>query len=69
VDFAAPQHGARFADLSAGRAVEVFPVVADQYTQGTFRISIERMLPLEQAPAAHEESQQGHVRGKIVLMI
>jgi NADPH:quinone reductase-like Zn-dependent oxidoreductase len=69
VDFAASQHGARFADLSGGRAVEIFPVVADQYSQGTFRISIERVLPLAQAPAAHEASQQGHVRGKIVLTI
>jgi NADPH:quinone reductase-like Zn-dependent oxidoreductase len=68
-DFAAPQHGARFADVSGGRAVEIFPVVADQYSQGTFRISIERVLPLAQAPAAHEASQQGHVCGKIVLTI
>jgi NADPH:quinone reductase-like Zn-dependent oxidoreductase len=37
--------------------------------EGRLRPHVEAVFPLEQAAAAHERLEQGHVRGKLVLRI
>jgi NADPH:quinone reductase-like Zn-dependent oxidoreductase len=68
-DVAAGRHGARFADLSGGRAADILARVGELYDRHEFRVFIQGVLPIEQAAVAHELIQQGHVRGKIVLTI
>jgi NADPH:quinone reductase-like Zn-dependent oxidoreductase len=36
---------------------------------GELTVRLERAFPLEKAPEALEESRNGHVRGKIVLLV
>ena len=36
---------------------------------GELTVRLERTFPLEKAPEALEESRNGHVRGKIVLLV
>jgi NADPH:quinone reductase-like Zn-dependent oxidoreductase len=36
---------------------------------GTLKPTIDRVLPLSEARRAHELSQDGHIRGKIVLRV
>jgi NADPH:quinone reductase-like Zn-dependent oxidoreductase len=36
---------------------------------GEISVQLERTFPLEKAPEALEESRNGHVRGKIVLLV
>lgn len=43
--------------------------VAELIAQGKLRAKIEKVLPLEEAAAAHELSQGGHVCGKLVLQV
>lgn len=66
-DFDAPKLGARVTDGSEGRAWQTLDEAADLYRQGRFTMPVERVFPLSEAPAAHDLSQSGHVRGKVIL--
>ncbi|WP_432975238.1 NADP-dependent oxidoreductase [Dactylosporangium sp. CA-233914] len=68
-DFDAPKHGARVTDGSQGRAWATMREVAALYSEGRFAMPVERAFPLEEAAAAHDLSESGHVRGKIVLAL
>ncbi|MEU7875479.1 NADP-dependent oxidoreductase [Dactylosporangium sp. NPDC049140] len=68
-DFDAPQHGARVTDGSEGRAYGTLREAAVLYAQGRFTMPVERTFPLEEAAAAHDLSESGHVRGKIVITL
>ncbi|WP_327009601.1 NADP-dependent oxidoreductase [Dactylosporangium sp. NBC_01737] len=68
VDFDAPKLGARVTDGSEGRAWQTLDEAADLYRQGRFTMPVERVFPLSEAPAAHDLSQSGHVRGKVILV-
>jgi NADPH:quinone reductase-like Zn-dependent oxidoreductase len=48
--------------------IEAVGVVADLAAQGRFSIEISNTYPLDDAAAAHVQSETGHVRGKIVLV-
>ncbi|MEV4141632.1 NADP-dependent oxidoreductase [Dactylosporangium sp. NPDC049742] len=68
VDFDAPTLGARVTDGSEGRAWHTLEEAADLYRQGRFTMPVERVFPLSEAAAAHDLSQSGHVRGKVILV-
>lgn len=69
-DFSAPQHGARVTSgQGEERATYALAQAADLHDEGKFVITIERALPLADGAEAHGLSQQGHVRGKLILTI
>ncbi|WP_433078060.1 NADP-dependent oxidoreductase [Dactylosporangium sp. CA-052675] len=68
-DFDAPKLGARVTDGSEGRAYQTMHEAAALYTAGRFSMPVERTFPLEEAAAANDLSESGHVRGKIVITI
>jgi NADPH:quinone reductase-like Zn-dependent oxidoreductase len=43
--------------------------IADLVAAGDVRVELAEVLPLAEAPRAHELSESGHVRGKIVLTV
>jgi NADPH:quinone reductase-like Zn-dependent oxidoreductase len=69
--------GAVVMELYAGNGRPIFATphggdlqcVADMVQAGEVRINVSDTYPLEQAVRAHEASQTGHVRGKIVLEV
>nr|BFE66602.1 NADP-dependent oxidoreductase [Dactylosporangium thailandense] len=68
-DFDAPKLGARVTDGSEGRAYQTLHEAAALYTAGRFSMPVERTFPLEEAAAANDLSESGHVRGKIVITL
>lgn len=68
VDFDAPKLGARATDGSEGRAWQTLHEAADLYRQGRFTMPVDQVFPFSQAAAAHDLSQSGHVRGKVILV-
>lgn len=68
-DFDAPRLGARVTSGAEGRAWQTLEEAAALYAEGRFTMPVERTFPLEEAAAAHELSESGHVRGKIVLTV
>ncbi|MFF5227717.1 NADP-dependent oxidoreductase [Dactylosporangium sp. NPDC000521] len=68
VDFDAPTLGARVTDGSEGRAWRTLEEAAELFRQGRFTMPVERVFPLSEAAAAHDLSQSGHVRGKVILV-
>jgi NADPH:quinone reductase-like Zn-dependent oxidoreductase len=69
VDFDAPKYGARVTDGSKGRAWATLQEAATLYTEGRFTMPVDRTFTLTEAAAAHDLSESGHVRGKIVLTL
>ncbi len=67
-DFDAPKLGARVTDGSEGRAWQTLHEAADLYLQGRFTMPVDRVFPFAEAAAAHDLSQSGHVRGKVILV-
>jgi len=68
-DYDAPKLGARLSDGSTGRAGYALADAAVLAEAGTFTIGIDRVFPLAEGAEAHRLSQQGHVRGKLVLTV
>ncbi|GAA3295199.1 NADP-dependent oxidoreductase [Dactylosporangium vinaceum] len=68
-DFEAPKFGARVTDGSEGRAYETLNEAAILYSEGQFTMPVERTFPLAEAAAAHDLSESGHVRGKVVITL
>ena len=67
-DFDAPRLGARVTDGSEGRAWETLREAAQLFADGRFRMPVEQVFPLTDAAAAHDLSESGHARGKIILV-
>ena len=67
-DFDAPELGAR-AVRNEPRAIGALETVARLSTEGRYRVEVERVVPLEDAAAAHRLSEAGHVRGKVVIAV
>jgi NADPH:quinone reductase-like Zn-dependent oxidoreductase len=66
---AARERGAR-AELVGGRPnPEILAKIAEQVAGGQVRIEISETLPLAQIREAHELSESGHTRGKIVITV
>jgi NADPH:quinone reductase-like Zn-dependent oxidoreductase len=65
----AREHGVRFSSGDAGRAVHVLGEIGELIESGRFSLPVVRAFPLTQVAEAHHVSEQGHVRGKLVLLV
>jgi NADPH:quinone reductase-like Zn-dependent oxidoreductase len=69
-DFAgARQHGVRFSSGDAGRAVHALGEIGELIESGRFSLPVAQTFPLTDVAEAHLVSEQGHVRGKLVLLV
>lgn len=67
-DFNAPEQGAQVS-TSSTNITAALEEAARLFTEGAFRIPVERTFPLGEAAQAQEASEAGHVRGKFVLTV
>ena len=68
-DFAgAREHGVRFSSGDAGRAVHALGEIGELIESGRFSLPVAQTFPLAEVAEAHRVSEQGHVRGKLVLL-
>jgi NADPH:quinone reductase-like Zn-dependent oxidoreductase len=67
-DFNAPEQGAQVSTSSTNMTAAL-EEAARLFTEGAFRIPVERTFPLGEAAQAQEASEAGHVRGKFVLTV
>jgi NADPH:quinone reductase-like Zn-dependent oxidoreductase len=65
-DFSAAEHGVRI--TSGAEAWDALDEAARLYAAGSFTMPVAQTFTFEQAPDAHRISQEGHVRGKLVLV-
>ncbi|HWX88349.1 MAG TPA: NADP-dependent oxidoreductase [Solirubrobacteraceae bacterium] len=65
---AAAERGARAELLVMSPSSELLARIARLLTEGEVRVEIARTFPLGQARQAHELSEAGHTRGKIILV-
>jgi NADPH:quinone reductase-like Zn-dependent oxidoreductase len=63
----AEKYGVRAAGFMARPDGGELKQVADLVDQGKLKVTVTEVLPMKDAAKAHEQSQSGHVRGKIVL--
>src|SRR5215212_6503572 len=67
-DFGAPEHGAQVS-TTATNAAGALAKAARLFTEGAFRIPVEKTFPLAEAAEAQEASAAGHVAGKFVVTV
>jgi NADPH:quinone reductase-like Zn-dependent oxidoreductase len=65
----ANENGVRAAMVSNSPNAAWLAEIAKLIDSGTLKPTIDRVLPLSEARRAHELSESGHVRGKIVLRV
>ena len=65
----AQEHGVRFSSGDAGRAVHALGEIGALIESGRFSLPVAQTFPLAEVAEAHRESEQGHVRGKLVLLV
>jgi NADPH:quinone reductase-like Zn-dependent oxidoreductase len=65
----AQQHGVTFSRGDAGRAVYVLGEIGELIESGRFSPPVAQTFPLTEVAEAHRVSEQGHVRGKLVLLV
>jgi NADPH:quinone reductase-like Zn-dependent oxidoreductase len=65
----AQQYGVPYTGGGGQRSYEALAEAARLFTQGRFSLPVERTFPLADAPEAHRISEEGHVRGKLVLLL
>lgn len=65
----AAAHGVRAAMVQVKPTPELLSQIAQMLADGSVKTEVGKTFPLADAPAAHELSQHGHVRGKIVLTV
>jgi len=69
-DFAgAQEHGVRFSSGDAGRAVHALGEIGALMESGRFSLPVAQTFPLTEIAEAHRVSEDGHVRGKLVLVV
>jgi NADPH:quinone reductase-like Zn-dependent oxidoreductase len=69
-DFAgAQEYGVRFSTGSDGRAVHAIAEIGELIETGRFSLPVARTFPLAEIAEAHRVSEDGHVRGKLVLLV
>jgi NADPH:quinone reductase-like Zn-dependent oxidoreductase len=69
-DFAgARQHGVRFSSGDAGRAVYVIGEIGGLIEAGRFSLPVAQTFSLAEVAEAHRVGEQGHVHGKLVLLV
>jgi NADPH:quinone reductase-like Zn-dependent oxidoreductase len=65
----AREHGVRFSSGDAGRAVHVLAEIGQLIESGRFSLPVAQTFPLAEIAQAHRVSEDGRVRGKLVLLI
>jgi len=70
-DFAgAQEHGVTFSrGDDAGRAVHALAQIGELIESGRFSLPVAQTFPLAEIAEAHRVSEDGHVRGKLVLLV
>jgi len=69
-DFAgAREYGVRFSSGDAGRAVHALAEISELIESGRFSVPVAQTFPLADIAQAHRVSEDGHVRGKLVLLV
>jgi NADPH:quinone reductase-like Zn-dependent oxidoreductase len=68
-DFTAPQHGAQGSFEPQKNPERALAEAARLYSDGAFRVPLEKTFPLAQAAEAYELSAARHVTGKLVITI
>jgi NADPH:quinone reductase-like Zn-dependent oxidoreductase len=69
-DFAgAQEHGVRFSRGDAGRALYSLGEIGELIESGRFSLTVAQTFPLAEVTEAHRVSEQGRLRGKIVLLV
>ncbi|HYM57396.1 MAG TPA: NADP-dependent oxidoreductase [Solirubrobacteraceae bacterium] len=67
-DYSAAEHGVRITTGAEERSWEALGQAAQLHQAGKLTMPVAQTFPFEQAPEAHRISQDGHVRGKLVLI-
>jgi NADPH:quinone reductase-like Zn-dependent oxidoreductase len=65
----ARRHGVRFSRGDAGRALYALDEIGPLVEAGRFTVGVARAFPLADVARAQRASQDGHQRGKIVLVV
>jgi len=69
-DFAgAQEYGVTFSRGDAGRAIYALGEIGELIESGRFSLPVTQTFPLAEVAEAHQVSEQGHVRGKLVLLV
>ncbi|MFF1355102.1 NADP-dependent oxidoreductase [Streptomyces sp. NPDC058297] len=69
-DFAgAQEYGVRFSRGDSGRALHVLGEIGELIESGRFSLPAVQTFPLAQIAEAHRVGEDGHVRGKLVLVV
>ena len=69
-DFAgAHEHGVRFSRGDDGRALHALAEIGELIESGRFSLPVGQAFPLAEIAEAHRVSEDGHVRGKLVLLV
>jgi NADPH:quinone reductase-like Zn-dependent oxidoreductase len=65
----AQQHGVTFNSGDAGRAIHALAEIGELIESGRFSLTVAQAIPLAEVAEAHRVSENGHVRGKLVLVV
>lgn len=65
----AREHGVTFSTGEAGRAFHVLDEIGALIETGRFSVPVVTTFPLDEIAAAHRASEDGHVHGKLVLVV
>ncbi|GAA1351083.1 NADP-dependent oxidoreductase [Streptomyces beijiangensis] len=65
----AQEHGVRFSRGDAGRALHVLGQIGELIEAGRFSLPVAGTFPLADIAEAHRAGEDGHVRGKLVLLV
>ena len=65
----AREHGVRFSSGAGVRAVHALAEIGELIESGRFSLPVARTFPLAEIAQAHRVSEDGHVRGKLVLVV
>jgi len=69
-DFAgAREHGVRFSRGEDGRAVHALAGIGELIESGRFSLPVAQTFPLAEIAAAHRVGEEGHLRGKLILLV
>jgi NADPH:quinone reductase-like Zn-dependent oxidoreductase len=65
----AQKHRVRFSRGDAGRAIHALAEIGELIESGRFSIPVAQTFPLAEVAEAHRVSEDGQVRGKLVLLV
>ena len=65
----AREHGVRFSRGDAGRAVHALAEIGELIESGRFSLPVAQTFPLAEITQAHRAGKDGHLRGKLVLVV